>query len=398
MVDDVRLLADLGIPAYRFSVAWPRVQPGGSGAANQAGLDFYRSLVDALLDHGVEPVVTLYHWDLPQPLEDAGGWPARATAERFAHYAGLVGEALGDRVRRWTTLNELWCSAMLGYAAGIHAPGRTEPGAAAAATHHLLLAHGLAVDVLRSTVRPDAEVAVTFNPYPVVAVSDSEADLDAARRVDGIANRVWYDPVLLGRYPDDVLDDLSSVSDLAHIRDGDLKEISRPVDALGLNYYRRHHVAFEKGASASPSPWPGSPDVRDAAPPETSTSNGWAIEPDGLAEVLTRLTTDYDTPPLYVHENGAAFPDEVGADGTVDDADRISYLDRHLRSAHAAIEAGVDLRGYFVWSFLDNFEWAEGYADRFGIVHVDFATQQRTPKASARWYRQVVRDNGLPDV
>jgi beta-glucosidase len=395
MAGDVQLMADLGVPAYRFSVAWPRIQPTGSGPANQPGLDFYRALVDTLLGHGIEPVVTLYHWDLPQALEDAGGWPERATAERFADYAGLVGAALGDRVRRWTTLNELWCTAMLGYAAGIHAPGRAEPAAAAAAAHHVLLAHGLGVDVLRNTVRPDAEIAVTFNPYPVVPVSDDERDVDAARRVDGIANRIWYDPVLRGGYPDDVLDDLSSVSDLAYIRDGDLKEISRPVDALGLNYYRRHHVASGPGASASPSPWPGSPDVRDAAPPEPATSNGWAIEPDGLTEVLVRLAADYDTPPLYIHENGAAFPDAVGPDGTVDDTDRVSYLDRHLRAAHRAIEAGVDLRGYFVWSFLDNFEWAEGYAHRFGIVHVDFETQRRTPKASARWFGQVIARNGL---
>ena len=395
MADDVALLARLGVPAYRFSVAWPRVQPTGRGPASQAGLDFYRALVDELLAHGVEPVVTLYHWDLPQALEDAGGWPVRDTAYRFADYAGLVADALGDRARRWGTVNEPWCAAMLGYAAGVHAPGRTEPGAAVAAAHHLLLAHGLGVDVLRGRLSPGAEVGITLNPYPVVTAGTSDADLDAARRIDGIANRLWYDPVLLGRYPDDVLDDLSTVSDLAHVRDGDLGVVSRPIDVLGLNYYRRYHVSYERGAAAV-SPWPGSPDVSVAAPDEPATANGWRIEPDGLYESLVRVATDYDPPPLVVHESGGAFPDAVGPHGRVEDDDRIRFLDAHLRAAHAAVAAGVDLRGYFVWSFLDNFEWAEGYAHRFGLVHVDYATQARTPKASAEWFGGVVAANGLP--
>ncbi len=396
MADDVALMARLGLPAYRFSIAWPRVQPTGRGATSEGGLDFYRALVDELLAHDIEPVVTLYHWDLPQALEDAGGWPARDTAARFADYAGVVGDALGDRVRRWTTINEPWCAAMLGYAAGIHAPGRTEPAAAVAASHHLLLGHGLAVDALRDHVRvDDPEIGITLNPYPVVPATASEADHDAARRIDGIANRLWYDPVLLGRYPDDVLDDLAAASDLAHIRDGDLAQIARPVDALGLNYYRRHHVRHARGASATPSPWPGSPDVAFTEATETPTSNGWAVEPDGLYESLVRLDADYEPPALYVHESGGAFPDEVGQDGRVHDADRIAYLAAHLRACHEAIAAGVDLRGHFVWSLLDNFEWAEGYSQRFGVVHVDFATQERVPKDSALWYRDVVRTNGL---
>ena len=388
------LLADLGMPAYRFSIAWPRVQPGGRGPASPSALDWYRALVDDLLAHGIEPVVTLYHWDLPQALEDAGGWPARDTAYRFADYAALVADALGDRVRRWGTVNEPWCSAMLGYAAGAHAPGRTEPGAAVAAAHHLLLGHGLAVDVLRDTAAGDAEVGITLNPYPVVTEGDTEADRDAARRVDGIANRIWYDPVLLGRYPDDVLADVATVSDLAHIRDGDLAQIARPIDVLGLNYYRRYHVRHEAGASAV-SPWPGSPDVDVTPPDEPSTANGWRIEPAGLAEVLERVTRDYDPPPLVVHECGAAFRDKPGPDGRVDDQDRIAFLDGHLRAALDAIDAGVDLAGFFVWSYLDNFEWAEGYAHRFGIVHVDFDTQARTPKASAGWFSQVAAANGV---
>jgi beta-glucosidase len=397
MTEDVALMAELGLDAYRFSVAWPRVQPAGAGPANQAGLDFYRSLVDALLAAGVEPVVTLYHWDLPQALEDAGGWPARDTAGRFADYAGLVGAALGDRVRRWTTVNEPWCAAMLGYAAGVHAPGRAEPAAAVAAAHHLLLGHGLAVDALRPVLRPDAEVGLSLNPYPVRAADGrpTPADLDAVRRIDGIANRLWYDAVLTGRYPDDVLDDLSAVSDLAHIRDGDLAVISRPIDALGVNYYRRHHGRARAGASSSPpaSTWPGSPDVELVDPDAPTTASGWAIEPGGLREALVTLTERYPTPPLYVHECGAAFED--GPDGLRDDR-RIAFLDAHLRAAHDAVAAGVDLRGFFVWSLLDNFEWAEGYTRRFGIVHVDFATQRRTPRASAHWYAAVAATGTLP--
>jgi beta-glucosidase len=396
MAADVALLADLGMPAYRFSVAWPRVQPDGRGAVSQAGLDFYRALVDELLGHGIEPVLTLYHWDLPQALEDAGGWPARDTALRFAEYAAIVADALGDRVRRWGTVNEPWCAAMLGYAAGVHAPGRTEPGAAVAAAHHLMLGHGLAVDALRPRLGPDAEVGLTLNPYPVVAAGDSDADLDAVRRIDGIANRLWYDPVLRGRYPDDVLDDMSRVSDLTHIRYGDLATIAAPIDVLGLNYYRRHHVAYGEAMSVV-SAWPGSPDVDVTPPDEPATANGWRIEPAGLTEVLDRVTRDYDPPPLVVHECGAAFRDKVGPDGQVDDADRVSFLDGHLHAALDAVDQGVDLAGFFVWSFLDNFEWAEGYAHRFGIVHVDFDTQVRTPKSSARWFSGVVAAQGLDD-
>lgn len=393
MAEDVALLGELGVGAYRFSIAWPRVQPDGAGAISERGLDFYRSLVDRLLDAGVEPVVTLYHWDLPQALEDAGGWPARETAYRFETYAAAMGAALGDRVRRWSTICEPWCVSMLGYASGVHAPGRSEAGAAVAAAHHLLLAHGLAVDALRASVARDAEIAITVNPYPVVVAGEGEADIDAARRVDGVANRLWYDALLLGRYPDDVLGDFSSVSDLAHIVDGDLAVISRPIDAIGVNYYRRHHARFATGASAGPpaSTWPGSPDVELVDPGVATTASGWAIEPDGLLETLLRLTSDYEPPPIYVHESGAAFDDQPDASGDVDDQDRLTYLRDHVRVAREALAAGVDLRGFFVWSFLDNFEWAEGYAKRFGIVRVDFDTQRRIPKASARWYSRLAR-------
>ena len=391
MPADVALVAGLGADAYRFSVAWPRVQPLGAGPVSTAGLDFYRALVDELLGLGVEPVVTLYHWDLPQALEDAGGWPARDTALRFAEYAAVVGEALGDRVRRWSTVNEPWCASMLGYAGGVHAPGRSDPGAAVAASHHLLLGHGLAVDALRTVLAGDAEVAITLNPYPVVPASDDELDLDAARRVDGVANRLWYDAVLLGRYPDDVLDDFAAVSDLAHVRDGDLAQIARPLDAIGVNYYRRYHVRHRPGASASSpeSQWPGSPDVELLTPPGPTTDGGWSIEPEGLREALVRLSQEYGPPPLHVHEAGAAYDDGPVADGAVHDTRRVDWLDAHLRATLEARADGVDVRGFFVWSLLDNFEWAEGYAHRFGIVHVDFDTLERTPKESARWFADV---------
>jgi beta-glucosidase len=390
MAEDVALMASMGVGAYRFSIAWPRVQPAGSGALSEAGVDFYRRLVDALLDAGIEPVATLYHWDLPQALEDEGGWPSRHLAGRFADYAAVMGDALGDRVRRWVTVNEPWCASMLGYASGVHAPGRTDPAAAVAAAHHLLLGHGHAVDALRATVPDDAEIAITLNPYPVVAAGDRPEDHDAARRIDGIINRLWYDAVLAGRYPDDVLGDFSSVSPLDHLHDGDLTVISRPIDAIGINYYRRHHVRHSPGASASPSPWPGSPDVEMVAPDTPVTDGGWSVEPEGLTDALTALATGWSAPALYVHEAGAAYADGPGPDGAVHDDRRVDWLRSHVAAAHDALAAGVDLRGFFVWSLLDNFEWAEGYAHRFGIVHVDFETQRRTPKDSARWFAGVI--------
>ena len=397
MADDVALMADLGMTAYRFSVAWPRVQPTGAGAFSPAGLDFYSRLVDELLSRRIEPFLTLYHWDLPQGLQDAGGWPCRETAVRFADYAAVVGARLGDRVRHWSTVNEPWCASMLGYGAGVHAPGVVDAGAAVSAAHHLLLGHGLAVDALRGVLGPRARIGITLNPSPVVAVSDTDADRDVARRVDGIANRLWYDALLTGCYPDDVLADFEAVSDLSHIRDGDLDRISIPIDELGINYYRRFHVRFESGRSAAPpwNTWPGCPDVRLVRPRTPATAMRWAIEPDGLTETLLAVTKGYDAPPLYIHENGAAFDDEPDADGYVDDEDRTAFLDAHLRACLHAIEAGVDLRGYFVWSLIDNFEWAEGYRRRFGIVRVEPGTLRRIPKRSARFYARVARTGAL---
>ena len=372
---DVATMAALGLTAYRFSVAWPRA----------GNLDFYDRLVDELLAHGIKPVATLYHWDLPQSLEDAGGWADRDTAYRFADYAEAVAGLLGDRVAMWNTLNEPWCSAFLGYGSGGHAPGRT--GAAFEATHHLLLAHGLAVPVLRAA-SPAATVGIALNAGTVRPVTDAPADVDAARRIDGLLNRIFFDPLLRGAYPDDV------VSDLSFVRPGDLATISAPIDALGVNYYQPDLVGAADPPVDDGSPYPTGGRVRHHAVPGPVTDMGWPIDPTGLRDVLLRITADYGAIPLYVTENGAAFADTV-VDGRVHDPARIAYLHDHLAAAHEAMSAGVDLRGYFVWSFLDNFEWAFGYAKRFGLVHVDYDSFARTPKDSARWYRDVIARGGL---
>ena len=392
--EDVALMADLGLRAYRFSVSWPRVQPGGRGPANQRGLDFYRRLVDELLAAGIEPWLTLYHWDLPQELEDAGGWPARDTAARLADYAELVYGALGDRVRHWTTLNEPWVSAFLGYASGIFAPGRRDAAASIRAAHHLLLGHGLAMQAVRA-LNPAVEIGITLNLFPVSPASDSEGDRDAARRIDGIANRVFLDPLLRGSFPADVAADLAGIATFDHVRDGDLKTISQPIAMLGVNYYNRQIVAAPDGTGEPDLTWAGSERVRFVRTGAPVTAMGWEIDASGLADVLKRVAADYPPVPLYVTENGAAFEDEVGPDGSVDDPRRVEYFDGHLRACHDAIAAGVPLHGYFAWSLLDNFEWAMGYSRRFGLVYVDFATQRRIPKASAHWYASTIRAGGV---
>ena len=393
--EDVALLADLGVSHYRFSLAWPRLQPDGRGPINPAGLDFYQRLVDELLGRGIQPWVTLYHWDLPQALEDAGGWPVRDTADRFAEYAALVHDRLRDRIRTWTTLNEPWCSAFLGYAEGAHAPGRTEPAAALAAAHHLLLGHGLAVRALRDQ-DPGSTLGITLNLHPIDPATGSDADADAARRVDAVCNRVFLDPVFRGAYPDDLRADVAGVTDMGFVRDGDERTIAAPIDVLGVNYYRRTIVAPGPGPRPSAA-WVGSEDVQEVERGLPATEMGWEIDPGGLYDLLRRIQRDYGPIPLYVTENGAAFADTVGPDGTVADLDRVAYLDGHLRAAREAIEDGVDLRGYFVWSLLDNFEWAFGYSKRFGLVYVDYATQRRILKDSAHWFAAVTRRNGLLD-
>ncbi|MEV3987918.1 GH1 family beta-glucosidase [Streptomyces sp. NPDC049837] len=394
MAEDVALMKDLGVTDYRFSVAWPRVQPTGRGPAVQKGLDFYRRLVDELRAADIRPVATLYHWDLPQELEDAGGWPQRETAERFAEYAGLVAGALGDRVATWTTLNEPWCAAFLGYASGEHAPGRTDPAASLRAAHHLNLAHGLAVEVLRAALPPSAEVSLTLNLHAVRALSASTEDREAARRVDALGNRIFLDPVFHGRLPEDLVEDTAALMDWAFVRDGDLEVIASPVDSLGINYYSPTVVAA--GTSRAPSPWPGAePHVRFVPAPGPRTAMDWPVDADGLYELLTRLRDELPEVPLMVTENGAAYDDYADPSGEVHDPERVAYLHAHLAAVHRALADGVDVRGYFLWSLLDNFEWAYGYGKRFGIVHVDFASQRRTPKDSARWYADVIARGGL---
>jgi beta-glucosidase len=359
--EDVDLMADLGVGCYRFSLAWPRLQPDGRGPLNEAGLDFYVRLLEALGERGIEPWVTLYHWDLPQALQDRGGWPARDTAERFAEYAAVVHDRLRDRVTWWTTLNEPWVAAYVGHAEGRHAPGIADPDAAGRAAEHLLLGHHLAMKAMRAQ-DGSGRFGITLNLSPVDAASESAADQDAARRIDALLNRQFLDPVLTGDGP--------------------------ALDFLGINYYMRHIV--RAGAPGSGSRvWVGSEDVEFVSRGLPRTDMGWEIDADGLYDVLVRVHRDYPSVALYVTENGAAFEG-------IADPQRIAYLDSHFRAAHRAIADGVDLRGYFVWSLMDNFEWAFGYSKRFGLIHVDYETLQRTPKDSARWFAQVTRRNGLP--
>lgn len=402
--EDVALLAELGIGNYRFSIAWPRVQPDGKGKINPAGLDFYDQLVDTLLAAGIQPWPTLYHWDLPQGLEDDGGWPNRDTALRFAEYAAAVHDVLGDRVANWCTLNEPWVAAFLGYAEGVHAPGRQEPAASIAAAHHLLLGHGLAAAAIREQAAqlPEAtKVGIVLNAQAVRPHTASVADLDAARRIDGIRNRIFLDPLYYGRYPDDVRADLAGVTDFSFVRGGDLEAIAVPLDLLGVNFYNPCRVAgsgenlgpdeLDPTGGGAASPWVGSEDVAFLLSGLPRTGMGWEVDASGLREVLTRIAVDYPGIPLYVTENGAAYADTVAPGGKVHDPARLSYLEQHLREAHAAIAAGVPLKGYFVWSMLDNFEWAFGYEQRFGVIYVDYETQERIVKDSGYWYSQVAR-------
>ncbi|GAA1369046.1 GH1 family beta-glucosidase [Catellatospora chokoriensis] len=402
--EDLGHIADLGLDAYRFSISWPRVQPGGSGQFNRAGLDFYSRLVDGLLERGVRPVATMYHWDLPQELEDAGGWAVRDTALRFQEYAAGIVEALGDRVHTWTTFNEPWCSAYLGYASGVHAPGRTEPAAALAAVHHLNLAHGLAGRVVRE-LAPAAQLSVTLNLHVIRPASDSAADLDAVRRIDALANRAFLGPMLQGAYPADLLADTAAVTDWSFVRDGDESTIAVPLDVLGVNYYSSTLVRAWDGLSprsdadghgkSAASAWVAADGVEFLPQPGPYTAMGWNIDPDAFTELLLRLHREYPGQPLMITENGAAFDDVVSADGTIADDRRIDYLHRHIGAVAQARAGGADVRGYFLWSLLDNFEWGYGYDRRFGIIRVDYDTQVRTWKQSAHWYRRLIATGRL---
>ncbi|MBK8985619.1 MAG: beta-glucosidase [Chloroflexi bacterium] len=385
--DDVALMADLGLSAYRFSIAWPRILPDGRGPANQAGLDFYSRLVDSLLAANITPFATLYHWDMPQTLEDAGGWPVRATAEAFVAYADVVSRHLGDRVKHWITFNEPWVSAFLGYQVGEHAPGRQDTAAAVRAAHHLLLAHGWTVPVLRQN-SPAAEVGITLNLSHVQPASSSEADFRASQLTDGYINRWFLDPLYGRQYPADMMTHYAQFlpQGFDHVQPDDMATIAVATDFLGVNYYTRFIV---RDATAP-----------DNAPQEVfrvgePTEMGWEVYPDGLYHLLGRLYGAYGAPKLYITENGCSYGDGPDENGRITDQRRRDYLRDHFLAAHRAIQEGVPLAGYFVWSLMDNFEWAKGYTQRFGVVWVDFATQQRLLKDSAHWYKGVIAANGL---
>ncbi len=388
--EDIGLVKQVGADAYRFSIAWPRVVPGGDGPVNKAGLDFYDRLVDGLLEAGVTPFATLYHWDLPQVLQDRGGWTVRETSEHFAAYASHVVERVGDRVKDWATLNEPLCSAWIGHLEGRMAPGLTDLTAAVHASYHLHLGHGLAVQAIRAA-SSDARVGIVNNLSPIEPASASEADLAAARRADGHINRWWLDPVLGRGYPQDMVE-LYGVE--LPVRPGDLETIAAPLDWVGLNYYFRQIVTADP---SGPAPHFTQVPVSDAR----HTYMDWEVHADGLEQLLLRLTEEYGVERVYVTENGSAYQDTVAADGSVHDPERVRYLEEHLAACARAVAKGAPLAGYFAWSLLDNFEWAYGYDKRFGLVHVDYATQRRTVKSSGRRYAELIREHagrraGLP--
>ncbi|NEC96253.1 beta-glucosidase [Streptomyces albidoflavus] len=377
--EDLALMKRLGVDSYRLSIAWPRVHPQGDGPVNEAGLAFYDRLVDALLEAGITPNVTLYHWDLPQALQDRGGWPARETAEHFAAYASTVAERLGDRVSRWATLNEPLCSAWIGHLEGTMAPGLRDIDAAVKASYHLLLGHGLAAQAVRAA-SPHAKIGIVNNLSTVYAATDSEADQAAARRMDGHTNRWWLDPVHGRGFPADMREVYGV--DLPE-RPGDLDTIAQRLDWIGLNYYFPAVVADDPDA-----PHPHIRTVRREGVPRTGMD--WEIEAGGLEELLLRLTREYGAQSIHVTENGSAFPDTVAPDGSVHDPERTAYLQDHLAACARAARAGAPVDGYYAWSLLDNFEWAYGYDKRFGLVHVDYPTQRRTMKTSGHTYARLI--------
>jgi beta-glucosidase len=390
--EDVALMGELGVDAYRFSIAWPRVQPTGEGPANPAGLAFYDRLVDTLLERGIDPVATLFHWDLPEALQAAGGWQVRDTAARFGEYAELVAEALGDRVKLWVTLNEPFIHFSLGHVLGSHAPGLTMPADQFPVVHHQLLGHGLAVAALRRASRSPITIANNYSPvWPVgsdgARDSATDADLAGAMFYDMVQNWLFTDPILRGEYPPG-FEALSSVDIDATIMEGDLTVIAAPIDALGVNYYYPTAVS-------GPAPGEALPFTRQQVRGYPRTGFDWPVVPDALREMLVQLKDRYGDglPPIWITESGCAYPETVNADGSVDDPERVAYHDGHIKAVAAAIEAGVRVDGYCAWSLLDNFEWAEGFTQRFGLVHVDFATQRRSPKTSFRWYRDRIRNS-----
>jgi beta-glucosidase len=390
--EDVALMKELGLKAYRFSISWPRILPEGRGRINQAGLDFYNRLVDGLLEAGIVPVATLYHWDLPQALQDQGGWPARATAEAFVEYAGVTSRSLGDRIKLWITHNEPWCVSFLSHELGEHAPGWRDRAAAVRAAHHVLLSHGWAVPAIRQN-SPDSEVGITLNFEAMVPASASRADRQKALLQDGIYNR-WFVSALYGRhYPADVVAyfEPSFPNGMDFIQPGDFDVIAAPIDFLGVNYYTRAIVRDETAADNLPQTV--FPDL-----PKSEMHSGiknpvyWEIYPEGLYHLLNRLHFEYGPAKIYITENGNSFSTGPDENGRVPDVERLNFIRDHMIAARRAMDNGVPLAGYFVWSFMDNFEWAKGYQQRFGVTWVDFDTQQRTLKDSALWYKQVIAD------
>jgi beta-glucosidase len=382
--DDLDVLADLGATDYRFSVSWSRLQPSGHGELNATAVAFYTDLLNGLRDRGIRPLVTLYHWDLPQPLEDAGGWPDRQTAFAFAEYARLVVRELGRLADDWVTLNEPWCSSMLGYGKGAHAPGRTDYRDAVAAAHHLNLAHGLALAAIRE-VALTARVGIANIVTDIVPLTYSADDAAAADRLDAASNRLFLDPVYLGRYSPAVWETLGQFGLGDVVQPGDIDIIGQPTDFAGINHYQRV-VAWNDDFAE-----PFGVGERPAEP--ATTSFGWSVIPESLTAVLERVSNEFTSLPIFVTENGASFDDYVDPNGAVIDTDRVEYLRGYLAAASEAIDRGVNLRGYYAWSFLDNFEWAEGYSKRFGLVFVDYRTQERIPKLSAHWYRRVISEH-----
>ncbi len=402
--DDVSLMADLGLQAYRFSFSWARIIPDGTGAIEKRGLDFYDRLIDALLEKNIHPMATLYHWDLPAVLQDKGGWTHRDSASWFADYSAVVHDAFSDRVKMWATLNEPWVSAFLGHGIGIHAPGIKDPVAAFAAAHHLLLGHGKAVQAMRAQ-SSDSQLGIVLNLAPVYLEGDAPDDHPAHTSValhDAILNGLWTEPLLRSHYPDLLLQLGDVVT--GNIKDGDLGIISEPIDWMGINYYQDiRFVPSDVTPSADPmnppgTDLPGTVGVEPAPAIGNVTSFGWSTTPDGLRALLVTLDGEYDNlPPIFITENGCAYDYPV-EDGVVNDTLRVTYMHEHLTALLEAIKEGVDVRGYMHWSLFDNFEWAEGYRQRFGMVHVDFDTQVRTPKQSALFYARVIADNGLPSA
>ncbi len=397
MGEDVALMAELNLNTYRFSLSWPRILPQGTGAVNERGLDFYDRLVDALLARGIRPLATLYHWDLPMALQDQGGWLARDTAYAFADYAEVVARRLGDRVEWWITHNEPWCSAYLGYALGIHAPGLRDKQLAVQVGHHVLLSHGLAVPRLRANLSPQAQVGIALDFYPVYAADDRPETLLAVKQADTFRNRWFLDPLFRGSYPDNLFTDLGVTPPPIH--EDDFSIISTPIDFLGVNYYSRMLVrGSEDSLTIAEHTVPfNNFDTIKRIPGASYTEMGWEIFPDGLANILTRIHREYAPKALVVTESGAAFDDHVDGTGTVHDQRRIDYLRAHIQTVAQVIRQGVPIKGYVVWSFLDNFEWSEGYRKRFGLVYIDYPTLRRIVKDSGRWYASFVASQSEAD-